>query len=204
MLKDLVMKFHRFTQGVLLSGKTGSPFKLPVWSRGWNTFSCTSDPVLLGSKAIVKRSIQQQNAWAPFYHPSFQWTQLFQLCMVNCHRTVSLCYAVEDLVHRFLCLHHFSHLPRTTLTVSIPCINMAVISVVYQHIFCCLMSLYLVGQDLPRSDLLVMFYSEYAEQSKSLEVSDTVRGSKNSFFYNVLYNTRPKLSPDGPTLGAQR
>lgn len=136
MRKYLVMKFHRLIQGILLSGKTGSPYKLPVWSSGWNTFSYASGPVLSGSKAIVKRSIQQHSAWAPLYHPSFQWSQLFQLCVVNCHRIVSLCYAVEDVVHRFLCLHHFSHLPRTTLSVSIPCINTAAIAVVYQHIFC--------------------------------------------------------------------
>lgn len=47
----------------------------------------------------------------------------------------------------------------------------------------CLLSLYLVGQDLPSSDLLAISYSEQAEQPKSLEVSGTVRGGFSILCY---------------------
>lgn len=57
---------------------------------------------------------------------------------------------------------------------------------------CCLTSLYLVGQDLPRSDLVVMFYSEYAEQSKSLEVS--VLSEKVKIGFSVMCYTTPGLN----------
>lgn len=104
--------------------------------------------------------------------------------------------------------NHFScfpHLPRTTLTLSVPHkYGSDFCSIQTCLLHCCLMSLYLVGQDLPRSDLLAISYSEQAEQSKSLEVSGTLRGCQSRFFYTMLCNTMAKLSLDEPAPEAER
>lgn len=99
----------------------------------------------------------------------------------------------------------FPHLHRTTLTLSVPHkYGSDFCSIQTCLLHCCLMSLYLVGQDLPRSDLLAISYSEQAEQSKSLEVSGTVRGCQSRFFYTMLCNTMAKLCLDEPAPEAER
>lgn len=131
-----------------------------VWALWcWSTLSCSCGLVLLGSKATVKRSTWPHSISS---YPSFPSTQLFQMCVGNCHGAGSSCHSGENSGARVLspflvaliCLGHLSQCLSTYKCGSDFCSMQACL------LHCHLTSLYSIGQDLPGSDLLVVSYSE--------------------------------------------
>lgn len=107
MPKDVVMGFDPISVGVscFQARQVLHLSKLLVWSRGCSTLSCSCVPVLLGSKAPVKRSMQHQITWILLY----QWPipashqPNYSRCAWGIAMEAGLCAMQgKNLVHKFL------------------------------------------------------------------------------------------------------
>lgn len=176
--------FHRFSWSVLFPGKTGSAFRLPVWSWGSNTL------------CIVKVSTQQR---LPGPHSAIGPSQLPTNPFIpgvcgECHGAGSLHCAGEKYGAQF---------PLSISSVSPSCPEQlwqclclqSEIPAVHKQVSAVLP---LDGQGLPRTDSLAVIWMGHSSQS--LEVSGAVRGSHRRFCCAAHVSAWPEQGGKGCSL----